>query len=146
MRNVARAIEAGETRGFMKAVVDGGSDRILGCAILGRALAIAAIVIGAGIAWQGIHALDAQRWLGRVYQALSPDEQTLITLHELEGWPVANLAELFGKSEPAIKTSLFRARRKMKNALQKLSKQATRRRATTPKTGREEDALPSSQK
>ena len=89
---------------------------------------------------------DARRWLGRVFQVLSPDEQSLITLHELEGWPVANLAELFGKSEPAIKTGLFRARRKMKNALQKLSRQATRRRSTAPKTGRKTDALPSRQK
>jgi pyruvate/2-oxoglutarate dehydrogenase complex dihydrolipoamide dehydrogenase (E3) component len=35
MTRVARAIEMGETRGFMKAVVDTGSGEILGCAILG---------------------------------------------------------------------------------------------------------------
>lgn len=35
MEYVARAIETGETRGFMKALVDPESDRILGCAILG---------------------------------------------------------------------------------------------------------------
>jgi pyruvate/2-oxoglutarate dehydrogenase complex dihydrolipoamide dehydrogenase (E3) component len=35
MGAVIRAIETGETRGFMKAVVDSGSGRILGCAILG---------------------------------------------------------------------------------------------------------------
>jgi pyruvate/2-oxoglutarate dehydrogenase complex dihydrolipoamide dehydrogenase (E3) component len=35
MTRVARAIEAGETRGFMKAVVDAGSGEILGCAVLG---------------------------------------------------------------------------------------------------------------
>jgi len=35
MASAARAIERGETRGFMKAVVDGETDRILGCAILG---------------------------------------------------------------------------------------------------------------
>jgi len=75
---------------------------------------------------------DARRWLGRVFQAISPDEQTLITLHELEGWSVADLAELSGKSEAAVKTGLFRARRKMKNALQKLSKQAKRRQPAAP--------------
>jgi pyruvate/2-oxoglutarate dehydrogenase complex dihydrolipoamide dehydrogenase (E3) component len=32
---VTRAIETGETRGFMKAVVDAGTDQILGCAVLG---------------------------------------------------------------------------------------------------------------
>ena len=35
MRYVARAVEAGETRGFMKAVVDANTGQILGCAILG---------------------------------------------------------------------------------------------------------------
>lgn len=35
MRNVARAAEVDETRGFMKALVDPASDQILGCAILG---------------------------------------------------------------------------------------------------------------
>ena len=35
MDYVNRAIEIGETRGFMKAVVDGDTDQILGCAVLG---------------------------------------------------------------------------------------------------------------
>jgi pyruvate/2-oxoglutarate dehydrogenase complex dihydrolipoamide dehydrogenase (E3) component len=35
MTRVARAVETGETRGLMKAVVDRGTDRILGAAILG---------------------------------------------------------------------------------------------------------------
>lgn len=35
MNRVARAIEMGETRGFMKALVDPGSDRLLGVAVLG---------------------------------------------------------------------------------------------------------------
>src|SRR5215213_5946832 len=35
MSSVTRAIEMGETRGFMKAVIDAETDRILGCAVLG---------------------------------------------------------------------------------------------------------------
>jgi pyruvate/2-oxoglutarate dehydrogenase complex dihydrolipoamide dehydrogenase (E3) component len=35
MKQVARAQEMDETRGFMKAVVDADSQQILGCAILG---------------------------------------------------------------------------------------------------------------
>jgi pyruvate/2-oxoglutarate dehydrogenase complex dihydrolipoamide dehydrogenase (E3) component len=35
MSHVARADETGESRGMMKAIVDGASDRILGCAVLG---------------------------------------------------------------------------------------------------------------
>jgi pyruvate/2-oxoglutarate dehydrogenase complex dihydrolipoamide dehydrogenase (E3) component len=36
MSHVARAIETGETRGFMKVVLDGRNQKILGCAILGK--------------------------------------------------------------------------------------------------------------
>jgi pyruvate/2-oxoglutarate dehydrogenase complex dihydrolipoamide dehydrogenase (E3) component len=35
MSYVARAIEMGETRGFMKAVINAETGRILGCAVLG---------------------------------------------------------------------------------------------------------------
>ena len=35
MSSVARAIEISETRGFMKAVVDADTKKILGCAVLG---------------------------------------------------------------------------------------------------------------
>jgi pyruvate/2-oxoglutarate dehydrogenase complex dihydrolipoamide dehydrogenase (E3) component len=35
MNAVARALETGETRGFMKAIVDADTQQILGCAILG---------------------------------------------------------------------------------------------------------------
>ena len=35
MSHVARALEVGEPRGFMKAVVDAGTGQILGCAVLG---------------------------------------------------------------------------------------------------------------
>ena len=35
MNSVARAIEMDESRGMMKAVVDGGTSEILGCAVLG---------------------------------------------------------------------------------------------------------------
>jgi len=35
MKHVARALETGEPRGFMKAVVDADSGLILGCAVLG---------------------------------------------------------------------------------------------------------------
>lgn len=35
MAHAARAVEVGESRGFMKAVVDAQTDQILGCAVLG---------------------------------------------------------------------------------------------------------------
>lgn len=61
----------------------------------------------------------ARRWLDLAFRAVSADDQALVTLHELEGWPVAELAVLYGKTEGAIKAQLFRARNKMKTALLK---------------------------
>ena len=74
------------------------------------------------VAWQTggddpIETLAARRWLGRAFQALTPEQQVLVTLHELEDWPINELAALMGHSEGAIKARLFRARRKMKKLL-----------------------------
>lgn len=66
----------------------------------------------------------ARRWLSRAFRALSPDEQALVTLHELEGWPIVELAQLHGKTEGAIKAKLFRARSKMKKALLAFSRRS----------------------
>jgi pyruvate/2-oxoglutarate dehydrogenase complex dihydrolipoamide dehydrogenase (E3) component len=56
MAHVARAIEIGETRGFMKAVVDSGSGEILGCAILsaegGELMGIVQLAMTAGIPYR----------------------------------------------------------------------------------------------
>ena len=59
----------------------------------------------------------ARRWLERAFQAVTPEEQALVTLYELEEWTVGELAELFGKRPGAIKTRLHRARRRMKDVL-----------------------------
>lgn len=69
-----------------------------------------------------VHA--ARRWLNRAYLAISAEDQALVTLHELEGWAVSDLADLMGKSEGSIKARLFRARRKMKDSLLKYTRQA----------------------
>lgn len=63
--------------------------------------------------------LGARRWLDLAFRAVSANDQALVTLHELEGWPVAELAVLYGKTEGAIKAQLFRARNRMKTALLK---------------------------
>lgn len=64
----------------------------------------------------------ARRWLKRAFEAVSPEEQALTVLHELEEWNIKELAELYGTTEGSIKARLFRARRKMKNALLKFSR------------------------
>jgi pyruvate/2-oxoglutarate dehydrogenase complex dihydrolipoamide dehydrogenase (E3) component len=58
MSHVARAIETGETRGLMKAVVDKGNKRILGAAILGaeggEIMSMIAIAIMGGLTYDKI--------------------------------------------------------------------------------------------
>lgn len=64
-----------------------------------------------------VDVLAARRWMDRAFAAVSPEEQALVTLHELEQWSLAEIAALYSKSEGAIKLRLFRARKKMRNAL-----------------------------
>lgn len=59
----------------------------------------------------------ARRLLDRAMQVLSPEAQALITLYELEGWSIAELAKMNRLSEGSVKARLFRARNKMKKVL-----------------------------
>ncbi|MFH1685906.1 MAG: RNA polymerase sigma factor [bacterium] len=59
----------------------------------------------------------ARRRLETAFRVLSPDDRTLVTLFELQGWRLAELADLTGRSEGSLKTRLSRARGKMRNAL-----------------------------
>ena len=58
MTKVARAIERGETRGFMKAVVDADSDAILGCAVLGpdggELMTVLQVAMMGGLPWTAL--------------------------------------------------------------------------------------------
>lgn len=68
------------------------------------------------------HQYDARRRVAYALDALSAEERTLVTLAELEGWKIAELAELLGKSEAVIKMRLSRARGKMRERLLKLGR------------------------
>ncbi|MCK5127354.1 MAG: RNA polymerase sigma factor [candidate division Zixibacteria bacterium] len=70
--------------------------------------------------------LAAKRLLKFAFQAISSDQQVLVTLHELEGWPINELASLLNKTEGAVKASLFRARNKMKKAIEQQQKKQSR--------------------
>ena len=59
----------------------------------------------------------ARRLLERAFTKISAPDRALITLYEMEGWSVAELAVLNGKSEQATKVRLFRIRRKMRDTL-----------------------------
>src|SRR4029079_6793290 len=60
MTAVARAIETGETRGFLKAIVDEETDRILGCAVLGieggEMMSMLQLAMMGGIPARALHA------------------------------------------------------------------------------------------
>lgn len=49
---------------------------------------------------------------------LSPDDRTLLTLHHLEGWGLAQIAAQFGWTVTATKLRAWRARRELRRILQ----------------------------
>jgi len=49
---------------------------------------------------------------------LAPDDRTLLTLHHLEGWPLAQVAAQFGWTLTATKLRAWRARRQLRALLQ----------------------------
>jgi RNA polymerase sigma-70 factor (ECF subfamily) len=49
---------------------------------------------------------------------LSPDERTLLTLHHLEGWGLAQIASQFGWTVTATKLRAWRARGRLRTLLQ----------------------------
>ena len=60
---------------------------------------------------------DSSRWLERALKALNTEDKALIVLHEIEGWRIAELSEVFNKPEGTIKAKLSRSRKKMRKAL-----------------------------
>jgi RNA polymerase sigma-70 factor (ECF subfamily) len=63
--------------------------------------------------------IAARIWLDKAFKAISAEEKALITLFELEGWGVAELAAMYGKPAGTIKSRLSRARKKMREELKK---------------------------
>jgi RNA polymerase sigma-70 factor, ECF subfamily len=56
----------------------------------------------------------------RVLKTLSPDDRLVLTLVDAEETPVREVAEMTGWSESKVKVQAFRARRRMRAALEKL--------------------------
>lgn len=63
---------------------------------------------------------EARRRLNYAMAALSTDDRILVTLADLEGWKISELAGLLSKSEGYIKVRLSRARKKMRRRLSSL--------------------------
>jgi RNA polymerase sigma-70 factor (ECF subfamily) len=63
----------------------------------------------------------ARDFLNKLLARLGEDDRLLLLLKEVEGHSVAELAEMTGSTESAIKTKLFRARQKLVDAAGRLS-------------------------
>lgn len=57
---------------------------------------------------------------GRVLETLSPDDRLVLTLVDGEETPVKEVAEMTGWSESKVKVQAFRARRRMRKAVEQL--------------------------
>ncbi|MDH3891678.1 MAG: RNA polymerase sigma factor [candidate division Zixibacteria bacterium] len=66
----------------------------------------------------------AKRRLEIAFRAVSPADRALITLFEIQGWSVAELTGMTGKTAGNIKVRMSRARSKMRDALTKYFAQA----------------------
>ena len=62
-------------------------------------------------------AYTARQRLEVAFKVLNPEEQALITLFEMEGWTISELAALYDKREGNIKVRLSRTRKKMRDAI-----------------------------
>ena len=76
------------------------------------------------VAQSGFDAIDtimaARDFLNKLLTCVGEEERLLLVLKEVEGHSIAELAELTGASQSAIKTKLFRARRKLLEAAGRL--------------------------
>ena len=57
---------------------------------------------------------------GKVLQTLTPDDQLVLTMIDGEDASVKDVAETTGWSESKVKVQAFRARRRMREAVEKL--------------------------
>jgi RNA polymerase sigma-70 factor (ECF subfamily) len=70
---------------------------------------------------------EAKRRLDFALSTLSIDDRIIVTMAELEGWKISELAKLFSKTEGFIKMRLSRSRTKMRKRLGSLYQRTTKR-------------------
>lgn len=64
-----------------------------------------------------VNLMAARRRIEIAFQVLKPEDKVLVTLYELEGWKLTELALLTGRSEGSLKVRLTRAKKKMRERL-----------------------------
>ena len=62
---------------------------------------------------------EARRLLDRALKELSSDDRALIILHDLQGWPMPDLAAMLKMPEGTVKVRIFRAKQKMRKYLER---------------------------
>lgn len=73
-------------------------------------------------------AYAARRWLDRAFAALSPEDRALVTLFEMDGWTIEELAQFKRRPTGTIKARLSRARKRMRKAIEEhLPDESTKR-------------------
>jgi len=68
---------------------------------------------------------SARRRLEIGFKAISADDRAMVTLFEMHGWKISELARMTGRSEGNIKVRLSRARCKMREALRRYLQRST---------------------
>ena len=72
----------------------------------------------------GLEQAEAARQLvDRILSRLPPEARMVITLLEIEGRSVKEIAEITGWSTPLVKVRAFRARAKMRSILKSITKE-----------------------
>ena len=61
----------------------------------------------------------ARRWLQRGMAVLNVDERAMVSLYELQGWSVGELAVMYQRPQGTIKARLARARKKMRREIER---------------------------
>jgi RNA polymerase sigma-70 factor (ECF subfamily) len=57
--------------------------------------------------------------LHAVLSVLSREDRTLVVMHDIEGWTIPELSQVCRKAEGTVKTRLYRARLKMRKAIER---------------------------
>jgi len=68
----------------------------------------------------------AERRLEAAFRALTPEDRALVTLFEVEGWPVEEISTMTGRSGGSVRVRLHRARGRMRRAVMKYRKDSGR--------------------
>ncbi len=82
-----------------------------------RFVSLSAETVEGASGWDPSSSLNAQRWLERAFSAVGPEERSLVTLFEIEGWTIAELSQLLNRPAGTIKARLSRARARMRRKL-----------------------------